>query len=796
MPIRCPNLKPIATSRLLLAAVAGVFTVGGGAWLLSGESDAVRSHTETRTGPGDRPAALSLRPGEQVRIHDSAMYRSNFGFNAIAPHWRESVAPGATRAVFVRTSSDGRAWTGWFEIETEGPMREGDRPDEVFASSPLFVEGKFFQYRIRLGRSSAQVAAPSVSDLKVSYLDSRLPLKSRISAAVKDAFTPQPALAAGQGPHIVSRAGWGSPDPRGELFQNDPNKHWQPSYKPVKQVFIHHTVNANVNSDPAAVVRGIWHFHTYTRGWGDIGYNYLLDHNGRVYEGRFGGDNVVAGHTYGYNPGSLGVAMIGCYESTSSTCKQLGGGTVRGPGSGMWSALTTLLSWKTTNFEIDPLASQTFCRGDGSGCRTFPTIAGHRDADGTACPGNLVYDNLPNVRNDTSGKSKSGMWSYSAKQESYQWGDLSGPDTQAVTFRFKNTGTGTWSNTGNPMVLKTAVPHNRTSPFQGEGWRDASTPAVMTEPSVAPGQTGSFTFNIKRPTGAYGDYFEYFRLSVDGLTDISSTFTLPVSVSCTFGTATNPRADGLLIRNPATGAVYLLEDGKKRGITSLFAAGTRRFRLAEAVNVNSTELGLVPDGAVLDAREGTLIKAPDSPAIYIIDEEAGASRKRLVANPAAMLAFGLDKSPVHTVSAAQASAYPDGALLEASSSVPDGLMVRSPEEPAVYLIRDGKKDWITHPLFLYGHNFLWSDLRYVTQAKLDAAPSGPNLDFLPTGTLVKANGSHAIYALEVDATTRRKRLITSPYALTESGFQWGNIILVDPSVTSGYTDDPSVECHL
>jgi hypothetical protein len=77
-------------------------------------------------------------------------------------------------------------------------------------------------------------------------------------------------------------------------------------YHPVSHLIVHHTVSNNSSSDWPAVVRAIWNFHTYGRGWGDIGYNYLVDPNGVIYEGHNGGDNVVGTHASGGQQGQHG----------------------------------------------------------------------------------------------------------------------------------------------------------------------------------------------------------------------------------------------------------------------------------------------------------------------------------------------------------------------------------------------------------------------------------------------------------------------------------------------------------
>lgn len=490
----------------------------------------IKSQEVSTMGQGDVPAAITLSPNETKKEYVSPVFDTDYEFNAIAPHWKEVNAEEESRTVEIRTSTDGREWSGWLEVEAVGPLRDNDpHPDRTFTENPLFITGRHFQYRLSLSRADLASPPPEISDLKVAYIDSRGSSAQRFVkklATIKSRFTPS-AMAADQGPQIISRAEWGSPDPHGGLFKGT-DKDWVPEGSPAKQVFIHHTVNPNVQSDPKAVVRAIWEFHANTRGWGDIGYNYVLDGNGAIYEGRVGGDNIVGGHVLGYNRGSLGVAIIGCYDSASSTCNELNGGTTNPPSNSVLHGLTELLAWKTTNFEIDPKGTQTFCNSSGGGCLALNNIAGHKDANQTSCPGDLLYGNLPFIRDETNRKKGLYAYGYSAKQESYEIADLRGADTITHTLKFKNTGSSTWSNTTNRLLLKTANPNDRNSAFQGTGWLDNTTLAALNEVSVAPGGIGSFTFSLKRPSDAAGSYYEGYRLFAEGVGELRAFYTLPI----------------------------------------------------------------------------------------------------------------------------------------------------------------------------------------------------------------------------------------------------------------------------
>ncbi len=128
-------------------------------------------------------------------------------------------------------------------------------------------------------------------------------------------------------------------------------------------------------------MRSIYYYHAVTKGWGDIGYNFLVDRNGVVYEGRFGGENVVGGHALKYNYGSLGIGVIGSFATT--------------PDPAPAEAATIALTAFKGRF-VDPLGQYFFVD------KMIPNIVGHRDVLSTACPGNAFYPRLPIIRQEVS----------------------------------------------------------------------------------------------------------------------------------------------------------------------------------------------------------------------------------------------------------------------------------------------------------------------------------------------------------------------------------------------------------
>ena len=200
----------------------------------------------------------------------------------------------------------------------------------------------------------------------------------------RQAFAEVPIASTLTRPAVVSRTAWGCLDGQGSG--------WTPQYTTVTHLIVHHSATANASSDWAATVRSIWDFHTNDRGWGDIGYNYLIDPNGVIYEGRAGGDNVIGAHFSCQNGGTLGVCMLGTFTSVSPTAAAL-------------TSLKRLLAWKAEQRAINPLGTAYH-----AGTRlTLPTISGHRHGNPavpeyacttTSCPGDNLYGQLPAIRTD------------------------------------------------------------------------------------------------------------------------------------------------------------------------------------------------------------------------------------------------------------------------------------------------------------------------------------------------------------------------------------------------------------
>lgn len=183
-------------------------------------------------------------------------------------------------------------------------------------------------------------------------------------------------------PDYVPRTSWGVGfSLNGDIYIGPP------VYTKVTHLIVHHSAGTNVSNNWAGVVAAIFDFHVNTNKWSDVGYNWLIDPNGVIYEGRGGGDNVRGAHMCGYNNNSMAACLLGNFE-------------VAQPTDAMVASLTKLFSWKACKENITPEGSSAIVSHTGF----MKHISGHQDGcspNYTQCPGQNLYVKLPELRTST-----------------------------------------------------------------------------------------------------------------------------------------------------------------------------------------------------------------------------------------------------------------------------------------------------------------------------------------------------------------------------------------------------------
>jgi flagellar hook assembly protein FlgD len=292
-------------------------------------------------------------------------------FNLVGLHWK---GPGK---VSFRTASFAGKWSAWHEAAVEAE----DAPDSGSAESAARSGWKLGSPYWTGPSSSIQYRFDGTISRLRAYLvwsdpDAELP-SARVRTAGRAS---QPA--------IIRRAQWNA---------DESIVRARPYYaSAVHFAVVHHTAGTNSYSasESAAIVRGIERYHVLGNGWNDIGYNFLVDKYGQVFEGRAGGitRNVVGAHAEGFNTGSTGVAVLGNYDSQRISAAAR-------------AALVKLLAWRLDVAHVNPLGKLTWTSGGNpeypAGTKvSLRAVSGHRDTGPTSCPGGSLYSQLPGIAAD------------------------------------------------------------------------------------------------------------------------------------------------------------------------------------------------------------------------------------------------------------------------------------------------------------------------------------------------------------------------------------------------------------
>ncbi|MGP1482827.1 N-acetylmuramoyl-L-alanine amidase [Actinomyces naeslundii] len=271
------------------------------------------------------------------------------------------------------------AWQpGTGRAETSGSIGGSAVPSAPELTTPLTTSAVSTTAGLSPSTVPATVSATVPATVPVS-------VPAAVSAAV-----PAGTTANGLPVPVTTRAEWGA---------NASYMSWDPDYESAGHVVVHHTAGTNNYSagQSASIVRGIYYYHAVTLDWGDIGYNFLIDKYGTVFEGRSGsvaapaGEMSVGAHARGVNTGTMGLSMMGDYSSVSpseaqlSSVGRMAGWFLKRAGITDANGRAGLHVWTTERYQAGSTIS-------------MPRILGHRDVGYTTCPGDVGYSKLGTIR--------------------------------------------------------------------------------------------------------------------------------------------------------------------------------------------------------------------------------------------------------------------------------------------------------------------------------------------------------------------------------------------------------------
>ena len=307
----------------------------------------------------------------------SPVLRAPRRFDLIGLRW----ANGSHAEAQVRARRRGGKWTRWVTLHPTGDHGP-DRGRVPAGTDPAFT-GAADEFQLRLRGAPRALRARFVRALPTATVARRLARRVRNRRGARAAKVPQ----AGAPPAMVSRSAWGADS----VPPREP-----PLYGEVQLAFVHHTVNANDYGpeDSAGIVLAIARYHRDGNGWNDIGYNFLVDKYGQIFEGRAGGIDqaVVGAQAQGWNSTSTGVACLGTFSEVAQTPAGL-------------DALARVIGWKLTVHAVPTQGAITVVSAGGETNRypsgtpvSFERISGHRDGNNTSCPGDSLYAQLAQLR--------------------------------------------------------------------------------------------------------------------------------------------------------------------------------------------------------------------------------------------------------------------------------------------------------------------------------------------------------------------------------------------------------------
>lgn len=279
-------------------------------------------------------------------------------------------------------------------------------------------------------------------------------------------------------PTIVRRAEWGADE-----SLRAPTR----VFAPIRKLVVHHTATDNRPANPADVVRYVYRYHVGTKGYSDLGYNFMIDHRGTIYEGRYSrrygteavngedhnGWGVVGAHAKAMNAGTCGICLIGNFD-------------VAGPSDAALASLQWLLAYKASRHRIDLSTDDPFVNLYDEWYQ-FANLSGHRNVGSTACPGANLYATLPTLRQNATGQAG-------------HWNALVADIPRLQRYEWTSAGQG-------PLADGTGMGGGTATPTTGTGTTTGSGTGTATPGSAAGTGTGATTVSAYRAVTTAGQVF-------------------------------------------------------------------------------------------------------------------------------------------------------------------------------------------------------------------------------------------------------------------------------------------------
>jgi len=547
-------------------------------------------------------------------------------------------------------------------------------------------------------------------------------------------------------PKIIYRSQWGA----------DEKKVISPAeYARTDKFIIHHTASSKLvpDSDGSGeyknMVNNIFLYHLNGRGWNDIGYNYLIDPNGNIYEGRSGGNSVIGVHAGSYNTGSIGISVLGTY-----------GGNVKGEylsnslTYNIIKSLEKLIGWVAANNSID----LNKINGQNSKGKNLDGVVGHRDVGATNCPGDELYQKLGNIQNDAI------TYANIYKNYAYQIGGDKSVYILADGYKMKF---------NSAKELPGAYQNNIIKPISTIQLEMYKYKNIVIYPD------GSLLQKFDEPTVYYLENGKKRALSMSGedfikmgfeATDLKKVFESDLKLYDD-GAIIKYGPDGSLL-SAENGNVYLIEKGQKRKFTSAQLFEYLNYKWKDVKK--DAEIGFCLEDLDMIYPDGTLVKSVGSSKVYLIKNK----QRREITSGILFETLNYKWEDILSITEDEIDHFPVGAKMV----YPDGVLIKADNSAAIYFVENGKKREFTSLTLFEKLGYNWDDVISIKNEEIDNHPLGGNVLY-PDGILIRSADNPDIYLLE----SGKKRKITSLKLFEKLGYNWNDVTVISLDEFKAYS---------
>jgi len=485
-------------------------------------------------------------------------------------------------------------------------------------------------------------------------------------------------------PQIISRAQWGADE---TLRTEEPS--WpvleDGRFDPqAKVIVLHHTASATLQSDNddsgryTAMVRDIYRFHATSKVWydangakhngvGDICYNYLMDVNGNIYQGRVGGNGVIGAHTSGFNTGTIGVSVVGTF-----------GGTLQGKyvdhqiTLALKNSLINFVAWLAATNNIDLNQKVRFCNFKGDDCRYVYPVVGHRDLASTQCPGSSLYALIPEIRQKAADLAlQYKNYLYQTPGQQAVWQLSSGVRTPFDTLAQFQQKIGAYSRLN-------FVPQATLSLYP------LAASVIYKDGDLVRAESDSTVYWLKnqelRPILSAqvftANNFDWSKVNVLSNLEIAS-FKKGSQILY---------PDGALVKGVAD-AVYLIKNGLRQHISSVTVFIKNGFIWSAILRAADNELALYPQGDDILLPNASLVKEAASPTVYYIENNS----RRPISSADIFIQRKFKWSDILTLPNSELALY----SLAKPLLLPDATLVKTADKSDVYIVAADKRYYVT-----------------------------------------------------------------------------------------------------